>query len=247
MGVTTEAMAMTAKQTKHMGRQRSVAAEAAILTAASELIEEKPLRAYGKDERAAGFIPAGTSPAARPAAFLPNALSEVTAEAIAQRAGVSKATIYKWWPNKNRVALDAFLSRSRAEIPSSDTGSALRDLTEQLVAAARFYQSAGDRVVRQFIAEGQSDPELLTMFRERFLHPRRQAVRELWERGVARGEIRPDLDADLAIDLLFGPLFYRLLVGHGALDDADAEALAAAVFRGLPVAPSREAQRKGRR
>src|ERR1700674_6049680 len=107
---------MTKKSTNYKGRQRSAAAEASILTATIELIEEKPL-------------------------------SEVTAEAIAQRAGVSKATIYKWWPNKNRVALDAFLSRSRAEIPGSDTGSALRDFTEQLVAAARFYKSAGGRMV----------------------------------------------------------------------------------------------------
>src|SRR5260370_12251151 len=104
LGVTTEAIPMTAKQTKHKGRKRSAAAEAAILTATSELIEEKPL-------------------------------SEVTAEAIAQRAGVSKATIYKWWPNKNRVALDAFLSRSRTEIPSSNTGSALRDFTDPLMAS----------------------------------------------------------------------------------------------------------------
>ena len=138
---------MTEKRSNYKGRQRSVAAEAAILTAAIELIEEKPL-------------------------------CEVTAEAIAQRAGVSKATIYKWWPNKNRVALDAFLSRSRAEIPNSDTGSALRDFTEQLVAATRFYKSAGGRMLRQFIAEGQSDPELLTLFRERFLHSRRLVLRD---------------------------------------------------------------------
>src|ERR1700687_4842841 len=129
MGITTEAIAMTAKQTKHKGRKRSAAAEAAILTAPSELLEEQPLVA-------------------------------VTAEAIAQRAGVSKATIYKWWPNKNRVALDAFLSRSRTEIPSSDTGSALRDFTAQLVAATLFYTSSRGRILRPVIAAGQSDPEL---------------------------------------------------------------------------------------
>jgi AcrR family transcriptional regulator len=206
---------MTEKRTNYKGRQRSVAAEAAILTAAIELIQEKPL-------------------------------SQVTAEAIAQRAGVSKATIYKWWPNKNRVALDAFLSRSRTEIPSSDTGSALRDFTEQLVGATRFYNSAGGRMLCQFIAEGQSDPELLALYRERFLDSRRQAVRELWERGVARGEIRPDLDPDLVIDLIFGPMFYRLLVGHGPLDDADADAMVAAVFRGLQVTPPRETKPEGR-
>ena len=207
---------MTEKPANHKGRPRSATAEAAILTATLELIEQKPL-------------------------------GEVTAEAIAQRAGVSKATIYKWWPNKNRVALDAFLSRSRTEIPSSDSGSALRDFTEQLVAASRFYTSSGGRMLRQFIAEGQNDPELLALYREQFLRPRRQAVRELWERGVARGEIRPDLDADLGVDLIFSPMFYRLLVGHGSLADADAEAIVTAVFQGLQVAPGGETKHNRKR
>ena len=112
------------------------------------------------------------------------------------------------------------------------------------MAATRFYKSPGGRLFCQFIAEGQSDPDLLALFRERFLHPRRKAVREMWERGVARGEIRPELDPELVIDLIFGPMVYRLLVGHGPLDDADAEAMVAAVFRGLQVAPGREPTRK---
>jgi AcrR family transcriptional regulator len=207
---------MTTKVNNHKGRKRSAAAEAAILAATIELLEEKPL-------------------------------CEVTADAIAGRAGVSKATIYKWWPNKNRVALDAFISRARTEIPGVDTGSALRDFTEQLVAASRFCMSASGRMFCQFIAEGQNDPELLTLFRERFLRSRRQAVRELWERGVARGEIRPELDPDLVIDLIFGPLVFRLLVGDGRLDATDAEAMAAAVFRGLQVAPGRKSKGKRER
>jgi AcrR family transcriptional regulator len=204
---------MTTKLTNHKGRKRSAAAEAAILAATIELLEEKPL-------------------------------CEVTADAIAVRAGVSKATIYKWWPNKNRVALDAFISRARTEIPGVDTGSALRDFTEQLVAASRFCMSASGRMLCQFIAEGQNDPELLTLFHERFLRSRRQAIRKLWERGVARGEIRPELDPELVIDLIFGPLVFRLLVGHGRLDATDAEAMAAAVFRGLQVAPGRKSKGK---
>ena len=100
----------------------------------------------------------------------------MTAEAIAKRAGVSKATIYKWWPNRNRVAMDAFLSRTQEEIPPSDTGSALRDFTETLVAATRFHKSPCGRLLGQFIAEGQSDPDLLAMFREQFLTQRRKAA-----------------------------------------------------------------------
>src|ERR1700748_1980964 len=68
-------------------------------------------------------------------------LRDVTADAIADRAGVSKATIYKWWPNKNRVALDAFLSQWEKEVPIQNTGSVVEDFPEQLVQSTRFYTS----------------------------------------------------------------------------------------------------------
>ena len=199
---------MTLPATKPRGRKRSVAAEAAILSAASELLEMKSLR-------------------------------DVTAEAIAERAGTSKATIYKWWPNKNHVALDAFLKRTQAEIPTSDTGCALRDFTDQLILATRFYKSPRGRLLTQFIAEGQNDPELLRLFRERFLKQRRQSVRAIWEKAVARGEIRADVECELFIDLMYSPLVYRLLVGHNPLSDADAAAVVEAVF------PRRRGVRQG--
>ncbi|HEX3598640.1 MAG TPA: TetR/AcrR family transcriptional regulator [Lacipirellulaceae bacterium] len=106
-----------------------------------------------------------------------NSLCDVTAEAIADRAGVSKATIYKWWPNKNRVALDAFLSQMREQVPIPNTGSALRDFTEQLVEFTRFYASRYGRMLAQFLAEAQSDPKFLVLFKERFQQPRRNSVR----------------------------------------------------------------------
>ncbi|HEX3313668.1 MAG TPA: TetR/AcrR family transcriptional regulator [Gemmataceae bacterium] len=193
---------MNAPAMKSRGRKRSVAAETAILAAATELLEEKSLR-------------------------------DLTCEAIAERAGTSKATIYKWWPNKNHVALDAFLLRTQAEIPTSDTGCALRDFTEQLVLATRFYKSPRGRLLTQFIAEGQNDPDLLRLFRERFLRLRRQAVKAIWDKAVARGDIRADVECELFIDLLFSPLVYRLLVGHNPLADSDAAAIVHAVFRGV--------------
>src|SRR5271168_3986891 len=96
-------------------------------------------------------------------------LGEVTADAIARKAGVSKATIYKWWPNKNLVALDAFSARLKADITMPDTGSAKLDFTQQLKDSIAFYKSPTGRVFRQFLAEGQSDPIFLQLFRESFL------------------------------------------------------------------------------
>src|SRR5580692_12997673 len=114
-------------------------------------------------------------------------LNEVTAEAIAQKAGVSKATIYKWWPNKNLVALDAFNARINADVIIHDTGSAKQDFSRQLRKTFAFYDGPRGRMLRQFLAEGQSDPDFLKLFRERFLKPRRDSLLVIWQRGVERG------------------------------------------------------------
>jgi len=160
-------------------------------------------------------------------------LRDVTAEEIARKAGVSKATLYKWWPNKNIVALDAFLAGMQEAVAIPDTGSAEQDFTLQFEAAIDFYKNSSGRLLCHFIAEGQSDPELLIHFRERFLKPCRQSLKTIWQRGVARGEIHPDMDGDLVLDLIFGPMVYRLLVGHGPLDETQAKSIIRTVFRGV--------------
>lgn len=164
-------------------------------------------------------------------------LCQVTAEAIASRAGVSKATIYKWWPNKNLVALDAFGKFAEAELAIPDTGSARQDFTRQLADTIAFYKSPKGRMLCQFLAEGQSDAGFLELFRNRFLKPRRDSLLTIWRRGVKRGEIRPELDGELVLDLIFGPMIYRLLVGHGPLDEVQAAAIIDTIFSGLKKSP----------
>jgi AcrR family transcriptional regulator len=160
-------------------------------------------------------------------------LREVTTDAIAQRAGVSKATIYKWWPNKSMVALDAYLGGMNARVVMPDTGSAISDFSQQLQSVISFYKSPLGRLFCQFIAEGQSDSGFLALFRERFLYARRDAARVMWQRGVLRGEIRKDLDSDIVLDLIYGPAVFRLLAGHGSLCVHDSEAMVEAVFNGI--------------
>ena len=157
----------------------------------------------------------------------------MTADAIARRAGVSKATIYKWWPNKSLVALDAYLTGMTEQVPTPDTGSAEMDFTRQLKSLMAFYTSSLGRLFGQFIAEGQSDPAFLALFRERFLYMRRDAARVMWRRGVERGEIREEIDGEMVLDLIYGPMIFRLLAGHGSVNDHESEALVAAVFGGL--------------
>jgi AcrR family transcriptional regulator len=187
---------------KRRGRQRSVAAESAILEAALELLSKK-------------------------------SLNDVTSEAIARKAGVSKATIYKWWPNKNLVALDAFSARLKTDLTIPNTGSAKEDFTRHLRDAMAFYTGPMGAMLRQFLAEGQSDPDFLKLFRKRFLKPRRDSLLAIWQRGVDRGEIRPEVEGELVLDLIFSPMVYRLLAGHGPLDEKEATVIIDTVFRGL--------------
>ena len=160
-------------------------------------------------------------------------LRKVTADAIARRAGVSKATIYKWWSNKSLVALDAYLAGMTEQVPVPDTGSAELDFTQQLKSVMAFYTSSLGRLFAQFIAEWQSDPAFLALFRERFLYARRDMARVMWRRGVDRGEIRPEIDGEIVLDLIYGPMIFRLLAGHGSLSEQESEAVVQTAFRGL--------------
>jgi AcrR family transcriptional regulator len=162
-------------------------------------------------------------------------LRAMTTEEIATRSGASKATIYKWWTNKYAVAVDAFLSEIMAESGDPETGSAREDLRIVLRGLAHFYTGASGRVFAQLIGEAQFDQSIQAVLREHLVGPRRDLVRAIWDRGVARGEMRAEVDPEAAIDLMIGPVLYRHLMGHAPLDDAAADALIEAAMRGLAV------------
>ncbi|MDX1882457.1 TetR/AcrR family transcriptional regulator [Mycolicibacterium sp. 120270] len=160
-------------------------------------------------------------------------LRAMTTEEIANRSGASKATIYKWWPNKYAVAFDAFLSEMMAESRDPDTGSAREDLTVMVRGLMHFYAGPSGRVFAQLVGEAQTDPLIQKALRANLVDPRRDVFRAIWERGVARGELRDDIDPEVALDLMIGPTLYRLLMGHAPLTDAAADALVDAFLRGL--------------
>lgn len=162
-------------------------------------------------------------------------LRAMTTEEIARRSGASKATIYKWWPNKYAVAVEAFLSEMFTESADPDTGSAYEDFRLALRGLIRFYASPSGRVFAQLVGEAQFDPLVAVELRDRLVGSRRKLVRAIWDRGVARGELRPEADPEAAIDLVFGPAMYRLVAGHAPLDDAAADAIVDAAMRGLAL------------
>jgi AcrR family transcriptional regulator len=162
-----------------------------------------------------------------------NGLRAMTTEQIAARSGASKATIYKWWPNKYAVAVDAFLSEILADAPDPDTGSAHRDFSMLMRGLCHFYRGPSGHVFAQLIGEAQFDPDVAAVLRDGLIRSRRELMATMWDRGVARGELSADVDRETAIDLIVGPALYRLMVGRAPLDDAAADAIVDTVMRGL--------------
>ena len=170
----------------------------------------------------------------------------VTVEAIAERAGVSKATIYRWWPNRAAVVMDGFLSIVSSEVPFPHTGHAREDIRIHMRRLTEAFSGNLGRTVAALIAEGQADPELAEALRSRWLSVRRKEAREILELGIERSELRADLDPEVAVDVLYGPIYYRMLVGHAPLDEDFADTLADHVFAGLRAQDPARAREVGR-
>lgn len=168
-------------------------------------------------------------------------LRGMSIEAVAGRAGVSKKTIYRWWPSKGTLALDAFyLEWEAAQGTLPDTGSLERDLRARMRAAAGVLaEPTLGATVAALIAEAQTDPELARAYERRVLELQRAHARAIFARAAARGEIAPDSDVEAAIDLLQGALYLRLLHTHAPLDQAFADAIVALVVRGMLATPAR--------
>ena len=157
----------------------------------------------------------------------------VTMEAIAHRAGVSKATLYRWWPSKAAVLMDAFLEANAPCRAASDTGCLAEDLRRQMRAAVRALSGQDGQTLAGALAEAQGDPEAGGLFRARYLTPRQAGTREILTRAQGRGEIGPDVDLDTVLDALYGPLYFRLLVGHAPPTPEFADALVRMALGGL--------------
>lgn len=153
----------------------------------------------------------------------------VTVDAIAAKAGTGKQTIYRWWPSKADVVLEALLDLAEARIVVPDHGDLRADLEEFL--AATFRQRGQRPVLVGLMAQAVLDPAFGAAFRDRFLFARRAALRTILDRAVERGEIARNVDLELLLDVVYGVLWYRLLLDHVPLDEAAAPALAELVVK----------------
>jgi len=145
---------------------------------------------------------------------------ELTIEAIAADANVGKATVYRWWPNKGALVVDAFASNAEDRLHFPDTGSVYRDMSLQMTQFLAILRSQRGRIVAALLGGGQSDPELLSAFRERFLRPRREEAYKTLRRAMARGELPQGLDLDVVLDTLYGAIYMRFLIRHDELSES---------------------------
>jgi AcrR family transcriptional regulator len=164
-------------------------------------------------------------------------VQKLTVEAIADRAKVSKATIYRWWPSKAAVVIDAFMENhlSHVRIPE---GLPVRDaLLAHLKLLISRYAGSQGRLIAQIIAECQYDLATLHDFRTRFWNERYAAVEKLMQRGIDEGVFRSDIDPGSAAQLFYAPVYLHLLFGLGQLDDSQAERLVELGIQGIAARP----------
>ncbi|KAM3099487.1 TetR/AcrR family transcriptional regulator [Phormidesmis sp. 146-12] len=161
--------------------------------------------------------------------------NDLTIEAIAARAEVGKPTIYRRWSSKAHLVMDAFLAAINPELTFPDSGSVKEDIRLQMQQLVKVLLSPPGQIIAMLIGGGQTDTELMEAFRENWLMPRRKVASEVFNKGVERGELRSDVDVEVAIDSLYSPLFYRLLLRHAPLTQDFVDELVDVVMKGLSV------------
>jgi AcrR family transcriptional regulator len=198
-------------QTKRAGRPRDDESQEAILRAALDLVKESGYRA-------------------------------LTIERIAGRAGAGKTTIYRWWPSKAAVVMEAFLKYISPEIefPSVSTVSPSESIRQQMQSVARAYRGPHGDLLRALIAEAQFDRELASAFVTNWIRPRREMATAILQSGIASGELESDIDVNVAIDALYGALYYRFLIPYAPLSQKFAREVANTVLNGLAVTRSKK-------
>ena len=185
-----------------IGRPRDTRTDRAILEATLELIADVGIHAFRTDD-------------------------------VAARAGVGKGAIYRRYGSKDALVTAAVASLVSEQIAVPDTGSTRDDLLRLMRDAVELYRgSRAGRLMPDLVAAMAHDPGLARMVRDEFLAARREALADVLRRGVERGDLRAGLDVELALDVLAGPLFYRLLVTGGPIDDRLAEGVVDLILRG---------------
>jgi AcrR family transcriptional regulator len=171
---------------------------------------------------------------------------ELTVERVAAKSGVAKTTIYRRWRGKDELALAVLIDMVENVVATPDLKDTRKELISFVNAAVTILGSTlMGRVMQGLVSDLATDPDLARAFQQRVVAMRIAEVRRLIERGIERGDLRPETDVELAHELLFGPVYYRLLLSGAPLDKGLAERVVDAV---LPAFVSEQpASRAGRK
>jgi AcrR family transcriptional regulator len=174
-------------------------------------------------------------------AILEAALAEVAStgfralkiDDIAARAGAGKTTIYRRWPNKAAVVMDAFLSLVGPGAVFPYMPRATDSIRQQMRLQGKLFRGKYGALIKSLLGEAQFDPELAEAFRDRWIQPRRLMTRGVLQEAIRQGDLDPAIDIEAAIDLFYAPLYYRLQIGSGPIDDAFTDKIFAMAMQGL--------------
>ncbi|MFC4335621.1 TetR/AcrR family transcriptional regulator [Salininema proteolyticum] len=162
---------------------------------------------------------------------LEKGLDKLTMEGIAAEVGVGKQTLYRWWPSKGMIALDALVERLSSSQTFPYSGDVAADVTRQMSAVVSQLDSPVGTALRRILAAAQEDPALADRFRRELIGPRVDSLRGRIVRAVDEGQIDAAYSPDFVIRQLYGPLYYQLLVRQEPFAPDDAERIVSSVLR----------------
>jgi AcrR family transcriptional regulator len=160
--------------------------------------------------------------------------ARLSMEAVAKRAGVGKSALYRRWPSKQEMALAVVAEFSVMRAVAPDTGSLRGDIRESLDTLMQWLShSTFSRILPDLVAEMARNPELSDVVDSMVGQPRRDRARVMLQRAITRGELEPDTDMELALDLLAAPVYWRLLVRDGRVEPGYLDKLTVLLCRAL--------------
>ncbi|PUB21605.1 TetR family transcriptional regulator [Promicromonospora sp. AC04] len=166
--------------------------------------------------------------------LLAEGIADLTFERVARLSGVSKTTLYKWWPSKGALALDGYFHAVQHTLAFPDTGDIRTDLRDQLRAFVHLMTTTpAGRLLAELIGQSQTDQDLAVAYRTLYSSERRRLAGERLRAAQELGQIRADVDVQVVVDQLWGAVYHRLLVPDEPVTEAFANALVNNLLGGI--------------
>ena len=156
----------------------------------------------------------------------------LTVVAVSAETGIAKTSIYRRWPNKAAMVMDAFAIRIGPHISFTKQQDPLESIRRQMLSLARAFRGPAGTMVKALLSEAQFDQGLVKAFLKHWLLPRREAATVALQDAIRSGQLRADLSIPETLDILYGGLYYRLMTGYGAISAAYVETVFSQVLRG---------------